>query len=361
MEYHPENLKEILSRHKNLLIYVKGSPDPDALASSYAMKLLCQWLGVKADIISVTEISLDRNRQFLEKLNLPIRFPKKLDKLKSYDGYILVDHQSARVDALQDILPCAVHIDHHEKIEEDIPAEYRLIDTTAGSTSTMVTLIIRDLAPQLPDEEIEPLYTALLYGIHTDTDKYEHAGRKDYEAIHFLTPRINNEIFDLVRGSPLNREILSAIGLAIRNQEVYREWVISGIGYLEHSKRDTIAIVADYLLKREQANTVVVFAAIVDESEGRMTLDASLRTRKENTNLNELIKDITANGGGRRFKGAFQIDLDFFMNCPDRDLLWEVLEKTTREAIHRRRDGIYISDLRGFYKNFTRFVRDIFS
>ncbi len=361
MEYHPEDLKETLSRHKNLLIYVKGSPDPDALASSYAMKLLCHWLGVNGDVVSMTEISLERNLQFLEKLKLPIRFPKKLEKLESYDGYILVDHQSARIEELNDTLSCVAHIDHHEKINEDVPSEYRLIDTTAGSTSTMITLIIRDLSPILPEEEIEPLYTALLYGIHTDTDKYEHAGRKDYEAIRFLTPRINNEIFDLVRGSLLNREILSAIDLAIQNQEIYREWVISGIGYLEHSKRDTIAIVADYLLKREQVDTVVVYAAIVDESKCRMTLDASFRTRKENTDLNELIKDITSNGGGRKFKGAFQIELDYFMNCPDRELLWEVLKKTTMEAIRRRRDGVYISDLKGLYRNFTRLIRDMFS
>jgi nanoRNase/pAp phosphatase (c-di-AMP/oligoRNAs hydrolase) len=113
------------------------------------------------------------------------------------------------------------------------------------------------------------------------------------------------------------------------------------------------------MLKREDVTTIVIFAAIEKKNKTLM-LDASFRTNSENINLNSLIKSITTNGGGRKFKGAFQIDLDYFSNCPDKDLLWEVIKQTTVETLSRKRDKLYISELKGFFNKLRNRMVNIF-
>jgi hypothetical protein len=94
----------------------------------------------------------------------------------------------------------------------------------------------------------------------------------------------------------------------------------------------------------------VVFS-VVEKKKG-LTLDVSFRTKKEDFNLNDLIKRITSEGGGRKFKGAYQVNLDYFIHCSDRDLLWRTVSTTTVEVLKTQRDA------RGFdsIKNYLRRV-----
>lgn len=353
------NLLSILEHYRKIAIIVKGSPDPDAIASAFAIQTLAAMQGSAADIISTARISLERNVQFVKMAGIKLMEKQKLPSAKNYNAYIVVDHQSPEVQGYTGTLPCAAHIDHHEEIEHDIPVDFRLVDTSAGSTCTMLTLLIQEMNIN-PEELTTELFTSLLYGINTDTDKYEHASKKDYEAISFLTPRIDHQVFNQISGTVLTGDMLQHLNNAIKNQEIYRDWLITGLKYLDHMKRDTIAIVADYLLKREKVDAVIVFAIIVDEETGSFSIDSSIRARKKSTNLNEMIKSITSNGGGRKFKGAFQVDLDYFHECPDREALWKVVEITTLQVLKNRRDTVYISDMKGLYKNFSRRVRDLF-
>ncbi len=101
---------------------------------------------------------------------------------------------------------------------------------------------------------------------------------------------------------------------------------------MEEKKRDLIALIGDFLLNREDISKVIVFSII--EKKDSLILDASIRTKKEKFNINSFIKKITASGGARNFKGAFQINLDYFRFCPDRKMLWDLIYVTTLEAIH---------------------------
>ena len=74
--------------------------------------------------------------------------------------------------------------------------------------------------------------------------------------------------------------------------------MITGLGYIDATSRDTIAIVADRLLEaHREAEAVVVFAGIEDPARGTLVLDASLRSRDGDLDLERIIKSITHHGG----------------------------------------------------------------
>ena len=358
MEPNPHNLVTSLSRFKNILIAVKVSPDPDAIASSYAMSALCGSLGISSTIVSMKKMSLPANKAFVSILRIPIAFSAAELDIGAFDAYIVTDHQSPLIPEITKTLPCAAYIDHHDPDGDTVKSDFILKNLDAGATSSLVALLFRDLSVSLDGPAMTSVATALLYGIYTDTDKYSHVHRIDYEALDYLSKFSDHALFQKISSIPLSRKTLQLLKIATGDRVAYKDWLIAGVGYLDASHRDSIAIVADFLLKREKFNTVIVYAAI--EEGNSLTLDASMRSNSDLINLNDIIKKITSQGGARKFKGAFQINLDYFSLCPDRRLLWDLIHAATLEQLKRRRDEMYGIELRGFYGRLRRKVRGYF-
>lgn len=343
------DLINVLSKYKSLLIIIKGSPDPDAIASSFALKAICDSINIHANIISLMQPSLPQNRVIINDLNIPIKFEDSLQKLSDYDSYAVTDFQSVYIKGLSEHLPCIVHIDHHDAIDEEIKAEYNLINNDAGSTSSILALIIKELEPKIKGDLVK-IATALTYGIQTDTDNLEHATHMDYIALDYLSKYANRNIIKHVTTLPFSKEMLQLVSLAIGNKLIYKDWIIAGIGFLQENQRDSIAIIADFLLKKNpESKTVVVYALIVKKDKNKLRLDASFRSREKDFDLNELIKKISEDGGGRKYKGAYQVNLDYFADCPDKDMLWNLVSLTSVDKIKRLRDEIYLIKLKSFY------------
>lgn len=356
-----QKLTGALQRYRSILILIKGSPDPDAIASSFALKTICDHLGVGSEIVALAELSLAQNRSMVEKLHIPVRIERPPLHGGGYDGYAVVDHQSASARDLQIELPCVLHIDHHEKLGTDIPADFRLILKEAGSVSTIMALILRELSMPLPEALLAQLATALHIGIQVDTDNYRHAGRLDEEALQYLSEHSDKTIIRNITNFPYSEVFITLIARAMINRVVYRDWLIAGIGFIDESQRDNIALVADSLLEQENVSTVVVFA-IIEKNNGRsLMLDASFRTRSGNLNLNDLIKEISSEGGARRYKGAYQVNLDYFAGVPDKKKLWDMVNTATLEIIKKKRDTLPIIGLRSLYRRFKTGFLNIFS
>ncbi|MFH0977073.1 MAG: hypothetical protein V1874_14925 [Spirochaetota bacterium] len=398
------NLKEIceqlinnLVKYKSILIYIKGSPDPDVIASSYALKLICESAGLHASITAPIKPSLPQNSAIINELDIPIRFESSAEKLSGYDAYAVLDFQSAEVNGLTGKIPCVVHIDHHEQIEEDIEKDFKLIVEEAGSISSLFSLIIRiiEADPSVTvytekenrsfikkkrgtkksanpqgekeitlikfDENIlKKVCTALQYGIYADTDSYRHANSIDFEALKYVSFYSDKIIINHIIGLPLPDYIHGLMSTALNNMEDYKNWIITGIGFIDESRRDSIPIIADYLLKRYKASVVIVFAAVIINKSRGLKLDASFRTEDEKTDLDMLIKEITQSGGGRKYKGAYQVDLNYFADTPDKDMLWGLIKSTTFTRIKHLRDNSQFIEIKGFYKRIKRKAEKIF-
>jgi nanoRNase/pAp phosphatase (c-di-AMP/oligoRNAs hydrolase) len=361
------NYKELSSRlisslkkYHNILIFIKGSPDPDVIASSFAVKVVCDALGIKSSIVALMEPSLPQNRAIIDELHIPVSVEKSLGDISRYDAYAVVDHQSPAAEGLSGRLPCAVHIDHHEAVDSGIRADFEVISDAAGAAGTIMALLLRECGLEIDETVMRRLATALHYGIQTDTDRFIHAGRLDYNALEYISRYYDADFIKKINGLPLSEGMARLFGAATDNSLIYKDWLITGIGFLEEKRRDSIAIIADSLLQREDVHVVVVFAAVRMENGGLM-LDASLRAKKEGVNLDAIIKRITRDGGARKFKGAYQVHMDYFAGFPQKELLWEVIQSATVDILKRQRDSIHIIELKSSFEKAKKRISDFFS
>lgn len=352
----PDNLKEF----KDILIYIKGSPDPDAIASAFALKAICDHLKIKSAIVSGMHVSLPQNKAMIDELAIPVRFDKNPQKKNDHDAYAVLDFQSANIPGLSGEIPCALHIDHHEVVEENINIKFKIAMPEAGATSSIMALILKELGIDFENDNQKKISTALHLGIQADTDNFLHAGKLDVEALEYLAEHCDREVLSEIMEHPLPKKTLTLLRNAIKNHVVYKGWLLTGLGYVDESTRDSIAVISDFLLQKNDVNLAVVFALIEKHHPDGIMLNASLRASDEKLNLDAIIKKITQEGGARRFKGAYQINLDYFTLCPDKNQLWSVVYGTTIEALKKQRDRMRITEIKGVYKNLVNQIKKFF-
>jgi nanoRNase/pAp phosphatase (c-di-AMP/oligoRNAs hydrolase) len=256
-------LTKTVKKYHHLLIFIKGSPDPDVIASSYMLKLICEHYGTRATINSPVYPSLPQNIKIIKDLHLPIHFEMPENKNR-YDAYAVLDHQSIVVDGVTGVIPCAIQIDHHEPVEDKISIDLKIVMLEAGSTSTIMTFIMKELESELKFKKKSrtKIATPLYYGIQTDTDDLQHASLLDKKALKILSPECNRQLIHGISSLPYSREFMDFFNLALQNQITYKDWLISGIGYISEKYRDTVSIIGDFLLKREDISTTVVFSIV---------------------------------------------------------------------------------------------------
>ena len=353
-------LVETVKKYRHLLIYIKGSPDPDAIAASYSLKLICEHFGTEADIVSPVYPSLPQNIKMVKELRLPIRFGDKDMAIGDFDAYAVLDHQSVSVEGVTGVIPCAIHIDHHDRVDQKIPVELGIIVEESGSTSSIMAFILDELEQGLnlskPDRV--SVATALYYGIQTDTDDFSHAESLDMKALEIITRDYDEQAIAEISSIPFSKESIDFFTLALENRIIYKDWLISGIGFIDEKYRDSVAVIGDFLLKLENISTAVVFF-IIENKEG-LTLNVSLRTKDAKFNMNALIKRITTEGGARKFKGAYQVNLDYFIHCPDKEILWKIVSLTTVEVLKKQRDSLGMEELKDYFRNIREKLLNLF-
>ncbi len=360
MKKNAARFKEKVLKYQALLIYIPGSPDPDAIASAYALKEILKTYNIKADIFAEKELSLPQNQLFLNLINIPVFFGKEPDT-KNYEAYIVPDFQNNLVENISDELPCVAHIDHHSASSQVVPAEFSLIRTDAGSTSTLVTLLLEALGPDLSYQDLVFVSTALVYGIQTDTDQFHHITRLDIEALDFLIHNADQGILKNINSLPPPKELLGIYRQTKDDAVSYRGWGFYGLGYISSSSRDYLALIADMVLKSSGHNTVAVFALIENPDKKELYLDVSLRTKSRTLDLNRIIKQITSNGGGRQYKGAYQVKLDYFLHTPEKELFWQAVKATTIDILQKNRDTLYRAGIENIYSAFKEKLAAIFN
>jgi nanoRNase/pAp phosphatase (c-di-AMP/oligoRNAs hydrolase) len=334
-----------VKKYRRILIYIQGSPDPDAIASSYAIKIILSRMNIESEIISTKKISLSQNKAFVRSLDIPLKTGVKPEPEK-FDAYIVTDFQSNIVQGITGRIPCAAHIDHHEPDCSVSDADFSLVRPDSGSTSSLVAMILRQSSLTFTESEMRSMSTALMFGIQTDTDDFQHTSKIDMEALRYLSEHADMAVIRKIEGIPLSPETMKLYRRALENTVVYKDWGIYGTGYIDIEHRDSIAIAADLLLKNTGHKTVAVYALVEDRKKDDLFVDVSFRTVVETLDLNRLIKRITPTGGGRKFKGAYQVRLGYLNACRERELLWQVTESATFKRIKEAREDLYINEIK---------------
>jgi nanoRNase/pAp phosphatase (c-di-AMP/oligoRNAs hydrolase) len=129
-------------RGEKHIIVLHEYPDPDAIASGYAHKIICNSFDIETDIIYSGTVSHPQNKALIRSLDCNLIPYEKGFDFSVYDSAVFVDHQGTTVPGIVNGLTEAgvqllIMIDHHEK-QNKYNFEYVDICKT-GSTATIYT------------------------------------------------------------------------------------------------------------------------------------------------------------------------------------------------------------------------------
>jgi nanoRNase/pAp phosphatase (c-di-AMP/oligoRNAs hydrolase) len=186
--------------------------------------------------------------------------------------------------------------------------------------------------PLANESQASVVATAMFFGLQTDTDDFALGSSADFHAAAYLKPFTDSESLSRLGRRNLAAESMDAVGRALRDLEVIRDFALSGVGRVSALNRDAIAIAADFILRREDIDTVLVYGIVEDR------IDGSFRTNRASEDpaafmLTAFGEDENGRpyGGGRSDKGGFQIPLGVLADCDDDETLWRLV----KQVVHR--------------------------
>lgn len=322
------------ARGKSVVVLLNGHPDPDAIGSALAHRRICERMDIATTIAHVLPVSRPENRALVKLLSVNMVQVSSRADLESYDFVSLVDSSSVESSIeVPENLEVLTVVDHHRRPAK-LCAAFADIRPDVGATATMYAEYLAELCPFSGDSvEDMRIATGLMFGIETDTDDFSLATAADFRAAAYLKPYTDTPLLLRVGHRMMAEESMTAIGRALRDLEVVREFAFCCVGRISLNNRDAIPTAADFILRREDLNTVVVFGIVEDR------IDGSLRTTSASVDpalFMEAAFGMNSKGqpfgGGRADKGGFQIPLGVLACCDDTSTLL----KLARQAVRRQ-------------------------
>jgi len=348
-------LKQILidRRGQRQLVAIQDFPDPDALSSAWAYKLIAAEYKIEADIVYGGTISHQENIALMRLTGLPasrwdLQDIKDRD-LSSYHGCVLIDTQGTNSDIMKAIerakIPTIAIIDHHSK-QGEIKAEFIDLRGHIRATATMLTQYIEGGLLKLDRNNSKHIKcaTALMHGLRSDTNQLLQAKEEEYLAAAYLSKFYDPQLFKAILGSARSPRVMEAIAQSLQNRIIQNNFSIAGVGYLRYEDRDAIPQAADFLVTEENIHTAVVYGIVYDKNEEIELVVGSLRTNKITLDPDEFIKKALGKdlqgkffGGGRYMAGGFEIAVDFLSGYNKKSeyakLKWEVFDTQIKQKL----------------------------
>jgi nanoRNase/pAp phosphatase (c-di-AMP/oligoRNAs hydrolase) len=229
-------------------------------------------------------------------------------------------------------------VDHHRATS---PPKARFVDLRldVGATATIFVEYLNALAPLDTDSEDDRrIATALMHGLSTDTDDFTLARALDFRAAAQISEILDRDLLQDLSRHLIAPSAMDVIARALATLVVRRNFAMAGVGFVPDGERDTIAQAADFLIRREDIDTVVVYGVVGDKF-----IEGSLRTHSASVDPAAWLEGAfgfddkgRAFGGGRRDKGGFRIPIGFLGRSTDRAQLWSLVEHAARNALLRQ-------------------------
>lgn len=351
VEVHPAGkaaeMGRLLEAHRGErhAIVMQNYPDPDAISSAWAHKMIAARFGIDCDIVYEGRISHQENLALVQLVEVELVRYSEGEELKEYQGTVFVDNQGT-TSALTDRFAAAgvkalVVVDHHEK-QDLVEPEFSDI-RKIGATATIYTEYIREGLLELNKSEVRHvrLATALMHGIRSETASLIRAREEEMEAATFLTPFVDHSLLEEILSVKRSKQVMDVIREALASRELRDNYSFSGVGYLRSEDRDSIPQAADFLLTEENVHTAIVYGIIIKGD--REMVVGSMRTSKVGLNPDEFLKEALGAtetgryyGGGRRGAGGFEIPIGFLAGIADEDLVrmkWRLYDELIKKKL----------------------------
>lgn len=322
-----------------LVILLTGHPDPDSIGGALAHQRICEALGVPATIAHVLPVSHRENRALVKLLNVEMQQISSPNELTHFKYLSLVDTctPESSIELPADLKLLTV-VDHHRALSGKLDAPFVDVRPAIGATcSIYAEYLMQGLTPLDTERRDDArVATALLFGIQTDTDDFSLATPADFAAAAYAKGYCDAEVLKRVGRRTVSASAMDVLGRALANLEVIRDFAYAGVGMVPSGDRDAIGAAADYILKREDLDTVLVYGVVDDR------VDGSLRTTSPSVDPAVFIqtafgrdRDGKPYGGGRADKGGFQIPLGLLADCEDTDRLWALVQEMLTHRLER--------------------------
>ena len=340
-------------KHERQIIILQEYPDPDALSSAWTNLLITEQYDIKCDITYAGTLSHQENIALVKLTSLPAtRTPLQSLKnrdLSSYQGYVLVDNQGTTSTLISEIqqagIPLIAIVDHHN-LQGDLKSEFVDIRPGVRATATIFTQYLQSGLLQLDSSMSEHVNcaTALMHGLHSDTNRLMQAKEEDFMAAAYLSRFYDGQLLNTILRATRSKRVMDVIERSLRNRIVQNNFSIAGVGYLRYDDRDAIPQAADFLVTEDNVHTAVVYGIVHDEDEELEVVIGSLRTNKLTLDPDEFIKEAFGKdstgrffGGGRTSAGGFEIPMGFLSGSNEDSayakLKWEVYDSQIKQKL----------------------------
>jgi nanoRNase/pAp phosphatase (c-di-AMP/oligoRNAs hydrolase) len=250
MESKLKKLHSIVLNKRKVLIVTHTNPDPDSIASAYALRHLFASWGTNSVLVYGGIIGRAENKAMIKRLRIPLRSIQTTNPF-NFKVVSLIDAQpSSGNSPLPPSLVPNIVIDHHPQRNISLLKKIPFVDirSSYGSTSTI-------LAEYLLQEGVDinrKLATALYYGIMSDTrDLSRNANEIDVRIATDLYPMVLVKTLAQIEHPRLPREYFRILQEALTRTMWYpvRGVLISDLG--EIMDPNMVAIIADFLVRTE--------------------------------------------------------------------------------------------------------------
>jgi nanoRNase/pAp phosphatase (c-di-AMP/oligoRNAs hydrolase) len=336
-------------RGERHVVALQDFPDPDALSCGMAYREIARRFGIEADVLYDGQISHPENRALVNLLDVPVS-NYDARPLDTYAAAVFVDNQGATTHLTERLraagVPTLAVIDHHDPDEvlDPVFSDVRPL----GAAATILTEYLASgalLDLEEGNDAHTRLATALMHGLHSETDGFLRARPPEYRAAAYLSRYMDPDLLERVLCVQKSRAALRVIERALHSRTVRNGFSVSGVGYVRWADRDAIAVAADFLLTEENVQTSVVYGLLAQE-DGREVVSGSLRTMSSTLQVDGFLKaalgeDLRGRpyGGGRSRAGGFEIELGFLKGGEDdpeqQQLKWRLYDRRIRRKLFR--------------------------
>lgn len=269
-----------LKNFRHIAIVTHDNPDPDAIASGWAIqRLIHRKLDIEAKLIGGGAVVRAENRHMVKLVEPPIELVHRFLP-KSRTGVVLVDcgpEVAGHLLTSPKIETVGV-IDHH-LVGPPPNVPFVDIRPKMAACATMA-------ADYLREQGIKPgrrLATALLYAIRTETcgNEFRHT-QLDRSVITWLTQFANPEWLAEIENAPLALTYYGDLMLALQNTLMFGD---SAFCVLPRAQgQEIVGEVADLLIRAEGVKRVFCGAAIAGD------FYCSVRTEQDSDSAADLVK-----------------------------------------------------------------------
>jgi nanoRNase/pAp phosphatase (c-di-AMP/oligoRNAs hydrolase) len=338
-----EKVERARHQKKAIALLCHDHPDPDSFGPAFALKTFFESIGIDAEIFHGGEVSHPENRAAQNILAIEMTDSETLQsRVAEFSSIILMDAGATGGLNVRStsVLPDVV-IDHHD--DENAPPKALVIRRRVGSVCTIVTHLLHAL--RFGFEDYPRAATALYLGLQTDTSGLtsELVTSYDLAASTILMQAYDQSAYRRILRYVLPEALLRLKAMAY-GPNYFRQGplVVTGVGYVESSGKDMLAIIADEILRVEGITKVVVLGVLKGD---KPALIASVRTSVDTLNTHDFVKEIfgASHAGAKQGAGGAYVEVSSEFGAvihqaladSDGDSIFRSMLKVYREKILR--------------------------